>query len=331
MDSVPDLLLLIVLAVSFLAAFAVTLYSIPNVARKLKEAGIVGKDINKKDTPALPEMVGITVVMGLVCGLLSIVALLTIFEAPLPSTLLFAGLCVILIISLIGIYDDLFDMAQITKALLPLAASVPLVAATISSSRTILIPFMGPIDFGILYPILLIPIGITVASNLTNMLAGFNGLEAGMGIAVFAFASLIAYLKGATIILFFTVPMLGALVAFLLFNKYPAKVFMGDIGTLSIGATLAVAVIVGGFQSLGAILVIPYVLDFFIKAYNGFPSSKWWGELRNGKLYPIEGRVRGLCQLAMKLAGGISEQRLVLSLVLFEMLIGLAAFMLLLK
>ncbi|VVB58889.1 Phospho-N-acetylmuramoyl-pentapeptide-transferase [Candidatus Anstonella stagnisolia] len=331
MDSVPDLLLLIVLAVSFLAAFAVTLYSIPKVARKLKDAGIVGKDINKKDAPSLPEMVGITVVMGLVCGLLATVVLLTIFEAPLPSTLLFAGLCVILIISLIGIYDDLFDMAQITKALLPLAASVPLVAATISSSRTIFIPLIGPIDFGILYPLLLIPLGITVASNLTNMLAGFNGLEASLGITVFAFASLIAYLKGAYILLFFSVPMLGALVAFLIFNKYPAKVFMGDIGTLSIGATLAVAVIVGGFQSLGAILVIPYVLDFFIKAYNGFPSSKWWGELKNGKLYPVEGKVRGLCQLVMKLAGGISEQRLVLALVLFEILVGLAAFMLFIK
>ena len=331
MDSLPNLLLLLVLAVSFLAAFAVTLYSIPKVARKLKDAGIVGKDINKKDTPCLPEMVGITVVMGLVCGLLSLIVLLTIFDISFPASLLFAGLCVILIIALIGIYDDLFDMAQVTKALLPLAASVPLVAATISSSRTILIPLIGPIDFGIFYPLLLVPIGITVASNLTNMLAGFNGLEAGMGITVFAFASLIAYLKGTYIILFFTVPMLGALIAFLIFNKYPAKVFMGDIGTLSIGATLAVAVIVGGFQSLGALLVILYVFDFFIKAYNGFPSSKWWGELRGGKLYPVEGKVRGLCQLVMKLAGGISEQRLVLTLVLLEVLVGLAAFMLFVK
>lgn len=324
------MLLLLVLGAAFCASFAVTLYSIPKVARKLTDAGITGKDINKKDAPVLPEMVGISIIMGLVCGILCIVALNTIFEVPFPSALIFAGLCTILIISLIGIYDDLFDMAQVTKALLPLAAAVPLVAATITSSRTIFIPLLGPIDFGLLYPLLLIPLGITVASNLTNMLAGFNGLEAGMGVAMFAFASLIAYFKGATIILFFTVPMLAALLAFLMFNRYPSKVFIGDIGTLSIGATLAVAVIVGGFQSLGAILVAPYLLDFLIKAYNGFPSKKWWGELRGAKLYPVEGKVRGLCQLIMKLAGGISERNLVRVLVLGEALVGLAALMLLL-
>ncbi|MBS3068962.1 hypothetical protein J4441_01205 [Candidatus Micrarchaeota archaeon] len=320
---------LLILAAAFCASFAVTVYSVPHVARKLASAGIMGKDINKKDSPLLPEMAGIAIVMGLVCGILSIVALNTLLGEPFPSTLIFAGLCTILIVSLIGIYDDLFDMAQLTKTLLPLAAAVPLVAATITSSRTILIPLIGPIDFGILYPLLLIPLGITVASNLTNMLAGFNGLEAGMGAAMFAFASLIAYLKGATIILFFTVPMLGALLAFLIFNRYPAKVFMGDIGTLSIGATLAVAVIVGGFQSLGAILVAPYLLDFLIKAKNRFPTSKWWGEPHNGKLYPLEGKVRGLCQLIMKLAGGISEPNLARTLILMECATGVAALLLL--
>ncbi|HQT45362.1 MAG TPA: UDP-N-acetylglucosamine--dolichyl-phosphate N-acetylglucosaminephosphotransferase, partial [Candidatus Micrarchaeota archaeon] len=193
------------------------------------------------------------------------------------------------------------------------------------SSRVLMLPFIGPVEFGVLYPLILIPLAITVSSNLTNMLAGFNGLEAGMGIAMFAAASLIAYMRGAPDILIFTVPMMGALIAFLYFNKFPARIFIGDVGTLSIGATLAAAVIIGGFQSLGAFLVALYVLDFVIKAYNRFPSKKWWGENRNGKLYPVEGKVRGLAQLVMKLANGITEQGLVMALIGAQALVGIAA------
>jgi len=321
-----------IFAVSFVASVLVTLYSVPKVARKLEMAKITGVDINKGagNKIEIPEMGGITIVMGFVVGVITSIALHILFQLPFESTYVYAGLATALIIALIGVYDDLFDMAQHTKAFLPLAASIPLVAATIDSSRIISIPFVGAIDFGILYPLILIPIGIAVASNLTNMLAGFNGLEAGMGIAVFFFASVIAYIKGVTIMLFFTVPMLGALLAFLYYNKYPAKIFMGDIGTLSIGCVLAVAVIVGGFQTLGAMLVVPYVIDFFIKAYNRFPSKNWWGELKNGKLYPVEGKVRGLCQLVMKSANGISEKGLVAVLVCLEIIVGIAATLILL-
>jgi len=314
-----------IIAVSFAVAFGVTFYSVPKVARKLAAAGITGRDINKKDTPEVPEMGGITIVMGLVAGVLFISGAFVFMGIRFPTTLVFAGLSTILIMTLIGIYDDLFDMAQVTKTILPFAASVPLIAATIGSSRIITIPFIGPVEFGILYPLILIPLAITVSSNLTNMLAGFNGLEAGMGIAMFAAASLIAYVRGVPDILMFTLPMTGALLAFLYFNKFPAKIFIGDVGTLSIGATLATAVIIGGFQSLGAVLVVLYVLDFVIKAYNRFPSKKWWGENRDGRLYPVEGKVRGLCQLIMKLAGGISEQGLVYALVGLQVLVGIAA------
>ncbi len=318
----------LVIGLSFIAAFAVTFYSVPIVARKLLAAGITGKDINKSGAPVIPEMGGVAIVMGLVAGVLFTTGALVFLGIDFNPTLVFAGLSTILIMALIGIYDDLFDMAQLTKALLPVVAAVPLIAATIGSSRAITLPFIGPVEFGLLYPLILIPLAITVTSNLTNMLAGFNGLEAGMGAMIFISASIIAYMHGNSSILIFTVPMAGALLAFLFFNRYPAKVFIGDIGTLTIGATLATAVIVGGFQSLGAVLVVLYVIDFFIKAYNKFPTRQWWGENRNGKLYPVEGKVRGLCQLIMKAANGISEQNLVLVLIGLQALVGIAAFVL---
>ena len=85
----------------------------------------------------------------------------------------------------------------------------------------------------------------------------------------------------------------------------------------------------GNLESAGAILVIPYLLDFVIKAYNRFPSTEWWGECgKDGKLRPLGGKVRGLCQLVMKLTGGISERKLVLLFIAAEVLFGLLAILL---
>ena len=117
-------------------------------------------------------------------------------------------------------------------------------------------------------------------------------------------------------------PMLGALIAFFLFNKYPSKVFPGDIGNLSIGAVLAAGVIIGNFEAAGALLLLPYVVDFFIKLANRFPSRDWWGEYRDGKLYPLGGKVRGFAQLIMKMRNGISEKQLVMTLIIIQAVVA---------
>jgi len=240
-----------------------------------------------------------------------------------------AAMLTMAIIALIGIFDDLFDMRKDVKALLPMVAALPLVALAAAGSTTVSLPFMGSFDFGIFYIIVLIPLGVTVAANLTNMLAGFNGMEAGMGSVIFACVALLAVANGSTEMGLISAAMLGALLAFLRFNWYPAKVFIGDIGTLLIGGALAVAVIVGNLESAGAILVIPYLADFVIKACNRFPSTGWWGECgKDGKLRTPGGKVRGLCQLVMKVSGGISERGLVLLFIGAEVLFALLAILL---
>jgi hypothetical protein len=67
---------------------------------------------------------------------------------------------------------------------------------------------------------------------------------------------------------------------------------------------------------------LPYIADFFIKAVNKFPSKNWWGECKGGKLYPVDGKVRGLAQLVMKLSNGISERNLTLVFVLMELVVA---------
>jgi UDP-N-acetylglucosamine--dolichyl-phosphate N-acetylglucosaminephosphotransferase len=97
------------------------------------------------------------------------------------------------------------------------------------------------------------------------------------------------------------------------------------VGTLSIGAIIASAVIVGNFELAGVIVIIPYLLDFLIKAKNRFPSKGWWGINRDGKLYCPESGPVGLGQLILKVTGGTCERNLTLILMVLEAVCGAIA------
>ena len=71
--------------------------------------------------------------------------------------------------------------------------------------------------------------------------------------------------------------------------------------------------------------MIPYMVDFLIKAKNHFPSKNWWGIYKNGKLYYPDSGPVGLCQLIMRFSGGISERNLVLVLMGIETIFGIIA------
>jgi UDP-N-acetylglucosamine--dolichyl-phosphate N-acetylglucosaminephosphotransferase len=303
-------------------SFMVTFFFTKILVPRLKRFDITGRDVNKPGRPEVAEMGGIGIVAGFTAGILLAIFFNTFLDFEFNLIHVLAALITIHSLAFIGIVDDLLDVPQYAKAFFPLFAAIPLVALSAAGSTSMTFPFIGSVDLGIFYVIVLVPIGIAVASNLTNMLAGFNGLEAGMGSVMFAVMSIIAIAHGSPEMAILFVPMLGALVAFLFFNWYPAKVFPGDVGNLTIGAVLASGVIIGNMETAGAILMVPYVVDFFIKAYKKFPSSNWWGVCRMGKLYPLEGRIRGFAQLVMKIFRGISEVNLVLFFVGIEIIIG---------
>ena len=168
-----------------------------------------------------------------------------------------------------------------------------------------------------------------VAANAVNMLAGFNGMEAGMGLIAMGSLAVIAAAVQETTALIILLAGAGALLGVLFFNWYPAKIMVGDVGTLSIGALIATAVIVGNFETAGVIVIIPYAVDFLFKAVHRFPTTEWWGTLgKDGKLRcPSTGPV-SLCQFVMKVTGGIRERSLTLVLMGVEAVFGIVAILL---
>ena len=154
-----------------------------------------------------------------------------------------------------------------------MAVALAYIATTYFGRGTDLwIPFLGAnVDFGPLYYILifLVLIGTTNAVNLTD---GLDGLAAGTTTIAAAAYAVIALVFGNQPLAVFCLALAGAALGFLRYNAHPAKVFMGDTGSLALGGALAAVavltktelllVIVGGVFVLEALSVIIQVISF---------------------------------------------------------------------
>jgi len=136
----------------------------------------------------------------------------------------------------------------------------------------IIIPFVGSVvDLGYLYiPFLMIVfIGTSNAVNLTD---GLDGLAAGVTFIVAAALALVCLMTSHYELTVFCGAVAGACLGFLLFNRYPARVFMGDTGSMALGGAVAAVaamtrteialIVLGGVYVIEALSVILQVLSF---------------------------------------------------------------------
>jgi UDP-N-acetylglucosamine--dolichyl-phosphate N-acetylglucosaminephosphotransferase len=299
--------LLTSIVISFLTSFILT----PRIIEFLRAAQIVAVDLNKKEKPKLPAGGGICVATGILAGVMFYVGFKTFSpflsspNSQTESIQLLAVISSILIVTLSGLLDDLnvktkavqtkdgmnvkVGFPQWVKPLLTLPAAVPLMVIH-ARSTTLALPFVGRIDFGILYPLLIIPIGFVGASNVVNMLGGFNGLEAGMG-TVYTFSlGVFAWMNGRIEAAVLLLTACAALMAFLRYNWHPAKILPGDSLTYFLGSLVAAGVIVGNMERAGLIVMLPFIIEFVLKARSKFKAS-CLGKLRDdGKLDPPYGK-----------------------------------------
>ncbi len=331
-----------ILLTSILISFAVTFITTPYFSRFLYAVGIVGLDLHKKDKPKLASSGGICVAFGVLAGLLSYIGLQTFLstsEGDLQSLL--AVTSSVLIVMFVGLLDDLnvksrkvktkegYDIRigfpQWLKPLLTLPAAVPLMA--ISAGVTYMsIPFIGRVEFGILYPLVLVPLGMVGASNVVNMLAGFNGLEAGMGIIYLSSLGIFGLIHGriGSVILLIT---FTALVGFIKYNWYPAKILPGDSLTYLLGSMVAAGVIVGNMEKGGMLVMLPFIIEFFLKARSKFKAS-CLGKLRkDGKLDSPYGRkVYSWTHVIMNLKP-LTEKQVTIILMLIQICFSILPFL----
>lgn len=257
-----------VLLISFAVSFLVAYLLMPPWIRAAKRAGLVGKDMNKFFKPEVAEVGGIAAVAGFISGVLIYVAISTFYFHSNPYlTFILAVVATVLLATLVGIIDDVLGwkvgLKQWHKPLLTLPAALPLMVVNAGESAMEL-PFFGSVDFGVLYPLVIIPLAVTGAANGFNMLAGYNGLEAGMGIIILGTMGIVAWQTKVSWVAVLAFCMVFALLAFLRYNWFPAKVFPGNIMTYSVGALLACVAILANQEKIALLLFLPYFADFFL-------------------------------------------------------------------
>ena len=116
------------------------------------------------------------------------------------------------------------------------------------------------IEMGWLYGVFLLFI-LVGASNAVNLTDGLDGLAGGLSAIAFIAFSLISLMVGFQEIGIFTFILVGSLLAFLFYNTYPAKVFMGDTGSLALGGVMAAVAILTHREVTLLIVALVFVVE----------------------------------------------------------------------
>ena len=336
--------MVLALIISLFITFFVTLVAFPNLIRFLYAAGVVGLDLNKPKKPILPSSGGIGVSVGVLAGLLSYIGIQT-FVYNQESLDLVAVTATILIAMFVGFFDDLnvkskkvrtnegYDIRvgfpRWVKPLLTFPAAIPLMIVS-AGTTTLAVPFVGNVNFGILYPLLLVPIGIVGASNMVNMLGGYNGIEGGMGLiymlslGIYALVVLGVY---SSVIFFIAAT---ALLVFLKYNWYPAKILPGDSLTYLLGSLVAGGVIIGNMEKIGLIVMTPFIIQGMLKFYSKYKLGRYASDLgivgKHGTLKSKYGNnIFSLTHLVMKL-GDFREREIAIIMMVIQLIFGISPF-----
>lgn len=173
---------------------------------------------------------------------------------------------------LIGFLDDyikivkkrslgLTPMQKIIGQLIVTLIFAYLLYAYVGIDTSIILPFTDGkvLDFGILYWPLLI-IGVIATVNAVNLTDGLDGLASSVTVLVATFFAAVAFM-GMNEVVPIASAAVGSLLGFLLFNTYPAKVFMGDTGSLALGGFVVATAFVMKMPLFIPIVGLIYVIE----------------------------------------------------------------------
>jgi phospho-N-acetylmuramoyl-pentapeptide-transferase len=250
-----------------LVAFAIVVILMNPYIRLLRFMGM-GKQISAEGPDSHQVKQG-TPTMG---GLLLVAVVLILF-AVLRGDAIQGGiippLAALLLVGLLGAFDDYLNAKtgegiSARQKLLWLTVVALVAAYQIQATYNlhgIRVPFVGDVELNPVVYVLFAAFAIVATSNGVNLTDGLDGLAGGTLIFSFVAFMLIALLNVPTQpnVALLCAMIIGALLGFLWFNVHPAQVFMGDSGSLSLGAALAIISLI-----TGQILVLPLIGVVFV-------------------------------------------------------------------
>ncbi|WP_431804149.1 glycosyltransferase family 4 protein [Halobacillus andaensis] len=220
---------------AFLFCFIITVAITPIIIKFAVHINALdAPDVRKVHTKQMPRLGGLAIFISVLSGML-------IFT-PYSSNaypLLVGGI----IIAITGVLDDIISLAPIHKLSGQVTAALVVILSGVKI-EFVNLPFGGPFEFGVLsIPITLMwIIGVTNAINLVD---GLDGLAAGISSIALLTITSMAVMMGNGFVVFTGIIVLGATLGFLVFNFYPAKIFMGDTGAMFLGFMISVLALLG--------------------------------------------------------------------------------------
>jgi len=213
----------------------------------------------KRNIPTMAGMIGVITI--------AIVTLVFNFEREtyLPLAALMSG-------AVVGLIDDIINLRSNGHGVAGLRSSVKftmIVAIGLGLGwyfftkigvDSVQIPFLGAIAIGWLI-VPLFAFVVTATANAVNISDGLDGLAGGLLALSFAAFGVIALFQGQIVLAGFCFTVIGALLSYLWFNIYPARFFMGDVGSFAYGVTLGVVAILTNSLLLLPIIGILFVIE----------------------------------------------------------------------
>lgn len=283
-----DIFFAVVIAIS---GFLVTYLLMPYIIKYMQKKRYVGNDIHKNSKPEVAESGGIGILIGLIVASLF---MMLFFREFINQILIFD--ITILIAGLIGYLDDRVKLRSRYKIILTLLAGIVIFFTNYFNFIDIespVIPILGRTRLSLIYPFV-IPIIVVIFANTVNMLEGYNGEGSGtcLIVSVFLLISSLIWNSGNGVL--FSLLAISTFAGFFMFNKYPAKIFPGDTGTLVMGSTLAC---IGLFTSLEAVVFIALFAHIFnsfyyISSARGFFESSDVQETRSDIILLEDDRIK---------------------------------------
>ncbi|HEY1478401.1 MAG TPA: MraY family glycosyltransferase [Gaiellales bacterium] len=175
-----------------------------------------------------------------------------------PMRAILAGAC---LCAIVGFLDDVYDLPVAVKFSSQIGVAIVPVAAGVSIDHVTL-PFLQPFSTGVLqYPLTIL--WIVGLMNVLNFVDGMDGLAAGIGAISAGTFCVLALSLGRVQPALVVAALAGACIGFLRRNFHPARVFMGDAGSMTIGFVLASVSVIGVLKTAAAVAVgFPLVVLF---------------------------------------------------------------------
>jgi UDP-N-acetylglucosamine--dolichyl-phosphate N-acetylglucosaminephosphotransferase len=259
----------------FILPLFIILVTTPYLIRKLTKKGLVVKDYYKSGKKMVPTGGGLAIMLAVLFSM-SINSMFYKFE---PTN--FVALNVIMLFGLFGLLDDMIDIGRPAKLVLMYYCSYPLMQYV--THTQVLFPYLGSIDLGIAYSQFIVPTFVLVTANLVNMHSGFNGMSSGLSVIVLVSLIIKSLMTGDINNIAAIIAIAGATFGFYLFERYPARIFWGNIGSLTVGAAIGVMIVMQGYIVSGFIMLIPHTINFLMYVYwrfKKYPPAKF-GKVRD--------------------------------------------------